>query len=641
MSYFERVIRDLNVRNKILLIVISSIVVSLITAFILFALYDRQVYRQAMIQELTVLSDVIAKRTSAALLFRDDRAATANLESLSVKKNIIVACIYDGKKNVFATFSRANGSPQDEGVHHCPEIPYEGDEIFTRLQGDISIIVNPIKFSGKRLGWIYVAASMDELAVRMRQLLLIGTLIFLSAGVIAYLFAVRVQRYITQPLINLQHVLRTITKSRDYSLRATKESDDEFGNLVLDFNRMLHMVQEANLRLSDAVEEIKSEKNESDTKAVGAEARTVAIKEFFAGVSHDLKQPLSAINLFLGVLENETNEEKRKNYISKVMESSKNLNTLFDDLLDMSRIDQIMNDVSKVRVFVPDLIARIIQDFEVMATDKGLYLHTFCMDVYVYSDATMLERVIRNLLANAIRYTTSGGVLLACRIKGENVSIEIWDTGVGIPKDRMTSIFERYTQLNNPKNEAINGFGLGLSIVSRLLSALDHKLELSSRVDRGTVFKVIAPRLKEVEKITEIVDKWQSGTQFFGKFAIVIDDERNIAEAMLAATMAWDIDAEAVCSLQELTALLERLERAPDIILTDFTLSETETGLMAVEMIEEYFDKPVSAIVITGEKDEKILQEIEFFGCHYLPKPVDLRLLKGKVDEVLNKTAYT
>ncbi len=640
MNYIERVIRDLSVRNKILVIVISSIVLSLVTAFILFALYDRQSFKQAMMQELTVLSDVIAKRSSAALLFRDDRAATANLESLSVKENIILACIYDGKKEVFATFFRSNAQTQ-ANAPTCPVLPYEGEGIFTELRGGISILVNPIRFSGKKLGWIYVAASMEELALRMRQLLLIGTFIFLSAGVIAYLFAVRVQRYITQPLINLQHVLRTITKSRDYSLRARKESDDEFGHLVLDFNRMLHMVQEANLRLSDAVEEIKSEKNESDSKALGAEEKTQAIKEFFAGVSHDLKQPLSAINLFLGVLENEQDNDKRNNYITKVMESSRNLNALFDELLDISRIDQIMNDVNKTRVFLPDLVGRVIQDFDVMAKDKGLFLRTHVRDLYVYSDATMLERIIRNLLANAIRYTKTGGVMIACRIKGDETSIEIWDTGVGIPKDRMESIFERYTQLDNPNNEAINGFGLGLSIVSRLLSALDHKLELASRVDRGTVFKVLAPTLKEVKRAQEVVDQWQSSNQFFGKFAIVIDDERNIAEAMLATTMAWDIDAQAVGSIEELKKLLPTLDRVPDIILTDFTLSETQTGLMAVEAIEEYFDKPVSAIVITGEKDEGILKEIEYHGCHYLPKPVDLRLLKQKVDEVLNKTAYT
>ncbi len=640
MHYFERFIRNLNVRNKILVIVISSIVLSLITAFILFALYDRQSFRKGMIQELTVLSDVIAKRTSAALLFRDDRAATANLESLSVKKNIILACIYDDKQAVFATFDRHGEALDTSGRSNCPPLPYSGNEIFTLLQGGISILVNPIRFSGKKLGWIYIAASMDELALRMRQLLLIGTLIFLSAGVIAYLFAVRVQRYITQPLINLQHVLRTITKSRDYSLRATKESDDEFGHLVQDFNRMLHMVQEANLRLSDAVEEIKSQKSASDVKAVGAEERTVAIKEFFAGVSHDLKQPLSAINLFLGVLENENNEEKRKNYISKVMESSQNLNTLFDELLDMSRIEQIMNDVNKTRVFLPDLIGRIIKDFGVMANDKGLYLHTHVRDIYVYSDSTMLERIIRNILANAIRYTNKGGVLIACRQRGEDVSIEIWDSGVGIPEDRLKSIFERYTQLNNPDNEAINGFGLGLSIVSRLLSALGHKLELSSRVNRGTVFKIVAQGLREVAKIEEVVDKWQSGNPFFGKFAIVIDDERNIAEAMLAAAMAWDINAEAVTSIKQLHELLATMDRAPDIIFTDYTLSETETGLQAVDIIEEYFDKPVSAIVITGEKDEAILKEIEFYGCHYLPKPVDLRLLKHKIDEVMHESAF-
>ncbi len=164
--------------------------------------------------------------------------------------------------------------------------------------------------------------SMENLSVRLKDFLLIAILISFVSGVIAYLFAITMQRFITQPLINLQHVLRTITKSRDYSLRANKESTDEIGSLVDDFNRMLHMVQEANMRLSDMVEEINSQKKESDDKAIGAEERTSAIKEFFAGVSHDLKQPLSAINLFLGVIETERDEDKKRKYIEKVQESS-------------------------------------------------------------------------------------------------------------------------------------------------------------------------------------------------------------------------------------------------------------------------------------------------------------------------------
>lgn len=631
MNYFERVVRNLTVKNKILVIVISSIILSLITAFFLFAIYDRQSFKQAMIEELTVLSDVIAKRSSAALLFQDERAAGANLESLSVKENIIVSCIYNANKQVFASYSR----DQSDG-YSCSSLPSEGDEIYTNIKGDISILVNPIFFSGRKLGWIYIAASMDKLQERMRQLLLIGTMIFMTAGVIAYLFAARVQRYITQPLINLQLVLRTITKSRDYSLRAKKESEDEIGNLVVDFNRMLHTIQEANLRLGEAVEELRSQKLESDTKAVGAEEKTKAIKEFFAGVSHDLKQPLSAINLFLGVLENEKDEGKRKNFIAKVMESSKNLNSLFDELLDMSRIDQIMNDVKKSRVYLPDVISKVTQDFEVMARDKGLEMRSHVRPLYVYSDATMLERVIRNLVANAVRYTQKGGILVAVRDLGEDVSIEIWDTGIGIPEDKLESVFDRYTQLNNPEQEAVNGFGLGLSIVSRLLGALDHSLKLESRVNRGTVFKVIAPKLMEVEKVKDVVDRWEA-SPFSGKYAIVIDDERPIAEAMLATTMAWDIEADAATSISEVKDILSRLDRAPDIVLTDYTLSDTETGLMALELIEEHFDKPVSAIVISGEKDPVILKEIEYYGCHFLPKPVDLTLLKTKVDEVFEK----
>lgn len=635
MSVISKYILDLNVRNKIILIVISTIVISLLTAITLFVLYDRESYRKSMIQEITVLSDVISKRSSAALLFGDNRAATANLESLAAKKNIIKACIYNKERNVFAFYERNNDMNKT-----CPKLPFDGDDLYTENLDDKATLVDPIVFSSKKLGWIYMEVSMEDLTKRLNDFLLIAIVIFIISGFVAYLFAIKLQKFITQPLINLQHVLRTITKSRDYSLRAVKESSDEFGLLVDDFNRMLHMVQEANMRLSDMVEEINSQKKESDDKAIGAEERTAAIKDFFAGVSHDLKQPLSAINLFLGVIESEKDEEKKKKYISKVQESSNNLNSLFDELLDMSRIDQIMNDVKLDRVCLDSLIDRIVKDFEVMANDKGLKLKTHCQNLYVYSDATMLERIIRNLLANAVRYTEKGGILLACRVHNGNASIEIWDTGIGIPDDKKQSIFERYTQLNNPEHESINGFGLGLSIVSRLINALDHKLSLNSRVGRGTVFKIEVPLLKQVRKVEEVVDEWHSEGIIMGKFAIVIDDERNIAEAMLATAIAWNLDAEVACSIEELKALLARLDRAPDIVLTDYTLSETETGLMALDMIESHFDKPISAVVITGEKDPEILKEIEFYGCHYLPKPVDLVLLKRKVDLALNKCAY-
>jgi len=588
-----------------------------------------------MIQEITVLSDVISKRSSAALLFGDDRAATANLESLSAKKDIIKACIYSKEKSIFSMYERNNNVK-----NICPELPFDGESMYINTQEDKTILVNPIIFSGKKIGWIYMEVSMEGLSNRLEKFLFTALFVFFVSGIIAYLFAISLQHYITQPLINLQHVLRTITKSRDYSLRAKKESTDEFGSLVDDFNRMLHMVQEANMRLSDMVEEINSQKKESDDKAIGAEERTKAIKEFFAGVSHDLKQPLSAINLFLGVIESEKDEVKKSKYIEKVQESSNNLNSLFDELLDMSRIDQIMNDVKLERVNVQELFGRIVKDFDVMANDKGLKLRTHCPEISVYSDSTMLERIIRNLLANAVRYTERGGILLACRIRDNNASIEVWDSGIGIPVDKMESIFQRYTQLNNPDQESINGFGLGLSIVSRLTTALDHKLTLDSRVGRGTVFKLQLPLLIEKRKVEHVVDDWHKSGRLMGKFAIVIDDEKNIAEAMLATAIAWNFEAEVACSIKELKSLLMRIDRAPDIVLTDYTLSKTETGLMALDMIESHFDKPIAAIVITGEEEPKILKEIEFYGCHYLPKPVDLILLKQKVDKALTKQAY-
>lgn len=635
MLKFENFILNLNIKHKIIVLVIASILLSFTTSAVLFSIYERESYIQSMIEELEILSDVISKRSAAALLFKDKQVATTNLESLAAKKNIIAACIYDKNNKMFANFFREN-----KKFNYCPLLPYNGPDTYTEINNDISKLVKPIIFSGKTIGWVYIETNMVWLSDRMKKLVLLAIFIGFIATGVSLLFAMRVQRYISQPIINLQHILRTITKSKDYSLRARRVSSDEFGELVDDFNRMLHMVQEANLRLSDAVEEIKSQKQASDDKAIGAEERTSAIKDFFAGVSHDLKQPLSAINLFLGVLENEKNDDKKKMYIEKVMESSNNLNALFDELLDMSRIDQIMNDVNLTRVYLPDIMSKIVKDFEVLANDKNLTLRTRCGDLYVYSDPTMLERIIRNLLANAVRYTQHGGILLACRTKGDQASIEIWDTGIGIPENEQESIFGRYTQLNNPEQESVNGFGLGLSIVSRLTNALGHSLSLFSRPERGTVFKLSLPLLKEAKKAKDLMVQLTNSEHILGKYAIIIDDEKDIAEAMLATAVAWDIEADAVCSIKDLKTLLPNVSHAPDIVITDYTLSETETGLMALEIIEEFFDKPISAIVVTGEKDPEILNEIEYTGCHYLPKPVNLMHLKEKFDSVITNSSY-
>ena len=215
MFVFEKFILNLNIKHKIIVLVMASIILSFTTSAVLFAIYQRDNYIQSMIEELEILSEVISKRSAAALLFKDTQVATTNLESLSAKKNIIAACIYDSNSKMFANFFREN-----EKFNYCPLLPYNGPETYTEINNDASKLVKPISFSGKIIGWVYIEMNMVWLSDRMKKLVMLAIFIGFIATGVSLLFAMRVQRYISQPIINLQHILRTITKSKEYKFQA-------------------------------------------------------------------------------------------------------------------------------------------------------------------------------------------------------------------------------------------------------------------------------------------------------------------------------------------------------------------------------------------------------------------------------------
>ncbi len=624
----------LNVQRKILLVVVASVFLSLVTAITLFIVYDRHTYKENFLQEISILSDVLAKRSSAALLFGDSEAARTNLNSLSIQKAIQSACIFDLKHTEFARYIAEN-----TGTKACPKHAALGRGSDFVFDDDQLVITKPIEFRGGVLGHIAVAASLAELQARLIKQLLASSVIFLISIAFAYLFALRVQRFITRPITQLQSLTRKISESQDYSLRAKAHSQDEIGLLVQDFNSMLHVIQETNMRLFNTAEELREQKKESDNKAEGAEERSTAIKEFFLGVSHDLKQPLSAINLFANVLMNETDAIKRQAFLEKLSESACNLNNLFDELLDISKLENIMHNIHKQEVALKPLLESIVKEFEVLASDKNLHLRSAIDDVLVVSDPMMLSRIIRNLLANAIRYTNQGGILLAVRARGEQISIEVWDTGIGMSPENVESIFQPYNQIRDAQSDPSVGFGLGLSIVKRLVDGLDHRLTVRSQPHKGSVFKLLVPKVKAGLKV-DVVRIEKDEQPFKGKNIIIIDDEASIVTALNATTSQWGFAVQVAGSLKEVHALLTDMDAPPDLVLTDYRLSEEDTGLEALEIIEEYFDAPVSAIVITGEINPATIKDIEYHGCFYLPKPVDVDALQVSIQNVFAKAAY-
>lgn len=371
-----------------------------------------------------------------------------------------------------------------------------------------------------------------------------------------------------------------------------------------------------------------------------AEAANADKSRFLAAASHDLRQPLHAMNLYLGAIANETDEQARGHLLQQVRETSRMLGELLNALLDISRLDAGTITPEFGAVSLGLLMNELATEFRPQVEAKGLTLRVHdCSHTLVHSDPMLLGRMLRNMLSNAVRYTEAGGVLFACRKAGAKVQVGVWDTGCGIPEDELERVFLEFYQLHNPERDRGKGQGLGLSIVQRLSALLDHPLRVRSRPQRGSCFSVELPVSSGNADAECETLPWSSDSSLSGKFVLVVDDDRTILDAMRAWLRGWE--CEALLS-EGREALQEELSRydypAPDAIVADYRLRDHYTGLDVVRDVREYFGREIPAVIISGDTSGDIARLTRQAGCLYLPKPAGegdvLKALAGLVGGV-------
>jgi signal transduction histidine kinase/CheY-like chemotaxis protein len=364
-----------------------------------------------------------------------------------------------------------------------------------------------------------------------------------------------------------------------------------------------------------------------------AEAASLAKTRFLAAASHDLRQPVHALSLFVGALRGHKLAEESARLVDLIENSVTAMDGLFSALLDISRLDAgiVAPDWS---VFpVQPLLDRLVRDHEAEAAEKGLSLRVRPCAASVRSDPVLLERILRNLLANAIRYTDSGGVLIGCR-RTNALRIQVWDTGRGIPPAQAERVFEEFYQLHNPERDRAQGLGLGLAIVRRLAVLLDHALTLQSRPNSGSVFSVTVPLapggLAAVPAMPTAC--MQHGLVF------VVDDEAAIREGMRSLLTAWGHRALAAGSGDEIIALAATCPDRPDIIICDYRLRGGETGVQVIERLRMEYNDDIPAVLITGDTAPDRLTEATRSGLLLLHKPVANSRLRAAVNNLLRVT---
>jgi len=365
-----------------------------------------------------------------------------------------------------------------------------------------------------------------------------------------------------------------------------------------------------------------------------AETADLAKSKFLAAASHDLRQPMHALSLFAEILREEGEPARMREVAGHMDASVKALGHLFDALLDISRLDAGVVPVQEADFHLGDLLSRLFDDFRPVAARKRLRLAYVPTRAVVRADPILLEQMLRNLLANAVRYTESGGVLIGCRRRGRGADarlrVEVWDTGLGIPVEHLESIFHEFVQVSNPERDREKGLGLGLAIVRRLAELLDYPVTVRSRLGRGSVFTVELPAGHLVARpaAPEVVDVGGlSG--FEGLHVLVIDDEQEVLTATARLLENWGCVPLVAESLADAAGKITSLGWEPEFVLCDYRLREGASGVDAMNWLRTLYGQRLPCLLITGDIEAERLRAVRESGYPVMHKPVQPAKLRA------------
>lgn len=401
---------------------------------------------------------------------------------------------------------------------------------------------------------------------------------------------------------------------------------------ILAFARQLSrtLIESIRLRLEkqELAQKLRDEMTASEQARSRAEEASRAKSKFLAAASHDLRQPLHAVNLFIEALRNEKDPARAELVLTHLSTSAQSLEELLNELLDISKLEAGLFKPHIKVLSLQEVFDALEHELQPVADEKDIGLRFVPTRLSIASDPNMLGRILRNIINNAIRYTDTGAVLVGCRRKGTTVAITISDTGPGIATEHHLAIFREFYQLGNPERDRRKGLGLGLAIVDGLCRVLDHPLELKSRIGHGSTFAVHVPIAAADPTCDEIV-KTETPVPLENYGVLIIDDEPAICRAMNEVLRSWGCRVVTAESGQDALAQLSTSGFVPDVIIADYRLREGHTGANVIAEIRQSLGKSIPAAILTGDTAPERLREASAGGFVLLHKPIQPSRLRA------------
>jgi len=517
------------------------------------------------------------------------------------------------------------------------------------------------------LAWtLFVEQPVDEVlrpvrASLYRTLWLLALLLLVGLAMSQWL-----AKRLTRPIVALHEGAKKI-EGGDLSVRIPIHGGDELGALAREFNSMAQRLDasygdlEAKvtartqalaaatdrlrtqaIALTSLNQQLEQSVTELGAKKEEAERANVAKTRFLAAASHDLRQPMQAISLLVEILRERVSRDDIASLVDKVQLSVQALEGLFISLLDVSRLDAGAVRPKLVEFRVSSLFALLESNFLPVAVHRGIDLRIVKCSAIILSDPALLERIVGNFVANAIRYTASGRIVVGCRRRGETLRIQVIDTGPGIAEHLHQDIFEEFFQLPRSDHDGAQGLGLGLglSIVKRTAEILSHALLLESRLGCGSTFGVEVPMVASgpsTALATQSIEEEQADVA--GIFVLVIDDDTENCYAIETLCAQWGCHVVSGNSAEAALRSLQTHLRIPDLIVTDYRLGGGMTGIDALRLVRAKLDDTLPAIIMTGDLSVLASDLAGVSLATLLYKPINARSLRQAAHRLVTRSA--
>ncbi len=476
--------------------------------------------------------------------------------------------------------------------------------------------------------WVWLGIARSHLDNQRHGVWLAGVTVSLLGLLFSVVLALRLSNTILHPVRRMLAVVHEIGSGALHA-RVTGHSVGELAALQAGINQMAESLSRSRNELQQRVREATAD---MAAQKEAAERANIAKSHFLAVASHDLRQPMHAMGLFLAALKEQLQTPDALRIVANLEASVAAMSGLFNALLDISRLDAGVIEV-QARVFPAyRLLDHIRSAFTAQAEAKGLKLLVVPSRALLHSDPLLLERILFNLVSNALRYTVRGGVVVGCRWRADGVCIEVWDSGCGIAVDKQRAVFQEFVQLHNPERDRDKGLGLGLAIVERLAQLLACQVSLRSHPGSGSIFSINIPRAAAgavVEEQREVGRDTLSG-RLRGVVAVVDDDEAILA-GMHPLLGGWGLG---VVTARGGAELMAQLAAPPDVLLCDFRLRDGVRGLDVIATLHQHFSKRIAVVLITGDTGADAVRDIKASGYPLLHKPLrpaKLRTLLAKM----------